>query len=70
MDDPSFDGIEVRFNPMGVHWFCDLNFRPIRYAEHVTVYGNRVYCRGRIEYYTEHTAPAKVGNAGSKIGFP
>lgn len=70
MDDPSFDGIEVRFNPMEVHWFCDLEFRPIRYAEHVTVYGNRVYCRGRIEYYTEHTAPAKVGNAGSKVRFP
>lgn len=70
MDDPSFDGIEVRFNPMEVHWFCDLDFRPIRYAEHVTVYGNRVYCRGRIEYYTERTAPAKVGNASSKVRFP
>ncbi|WP_194727404.1 hypothetical protein [Noviherbaspirillum malthae] len=67
---PSFDGIEVRFDPMDVHWFCDLEYRPIRYAEYVTVYGNRVYCRGGIEYYTEDNAPAKVGDAVSKVRFP
>lgn len=65
----NFDGIEISFNPMRVHLFVDRENRPIRFAEEVTVYGNRVYARGKIEYYTRDTAPAKVGVTPSGVRF-
>jgi hypothetical protein len=50
-DAPSFDGIEVRFNPIDAHLFIAPDNRAIRWAEIVTVYGHRVYCRGKILYH-------------------
>lgn len=66
---PDFSGLEISFNPKRVRLFCDSENRPIRFAEHATVYGNRIYVRGRVEYYTEATAPAKVGTSPCSIVF-
>ena len=62
---PSLDGIEVRFNPLTTHLFIDSDNRAIRWAEEVTVYAHRVYCRGQILYHTELTAPPKAGPSPS-----
>lgn len=67
--DPFFDGLEVRFNPKTIHLFADLENRPVRWAERVTVYGSRVYCQGAIHYYDEDTAPERAGDAPSAIAF-
>lgn len=66
---PEFSGIEISFNPHRVHLFTDRDFRPIRYAEEATIYGHRIYVRGEIEYYTEGTAPQKIGDADSAVQF-
>lgn len=63
--DPSFDGLEVRFEPHATHLFVTLDNRAIRWAEEVTVYGHRCYCRGAVLYHTEMTAPAKAGPSPS-----
>lgn len=65
----NMDGIEIRFNPNHEHLFTDMRGRPVRWAEEVTIYGHRAYARGMIEYYTERTAPAKVGDAPSAVAF-
>lgn len=65
----SFDGVEVRFNPKDLHLFCDVENRPIRFAEEVTVYGHRAYCRGQLEYYSPSTAPLRAGNAQTAALF-
>lgn len=67
--EPDFDGIEISFNPKRVRLFCDSDNRPIRFAEWATVYANRIYVRGRVEYYTADTAPEKVGTAPCSIIF-
>jgi hypothetical protein len=66
---PDFSGLEISFNPKRVRLFCDSENRPIRFAEQATIYGNRIYVRGRVEYYTMDTAPAKVGNSPCSIVF-
>ena len=66
---PDFSGLEISFNPKRVRLFCDSENRPIRFAEQATIYANRIYVRGRIEYYTEETAPAKVGSSPCSIVF-
>jgi hypothetical protein len=66
---PDFSGLEISFNPKRVRLFCDSENRPIRYAEQATIYGNRIYVRGRVEYYTMDTAPAKVGTSPCSIVF-
>ena len=66
---PDFSGLEISFNPKRVRLFCDSENRPIRFAERATIYANRIYVRGRIEYYTEETAPAKVGTSPCSIVF-
>lgn len=66
---PDFSGLEISFNPKRVRLFCDSENRPIRFAERATIYANRIYVRGRIEYYTEETAPAKVGTSSCSIVF-
>lgn len=48
----SFDGIEARFNPMDTHLFITADNRAIRWAEEVTIYAHRCYCRGAILYHT------------------
>jgi hypothetical protein len=57
----SFEGIEVRFDPRVTHLFIDQDNRAVRWAEVVTVYGHRVYCRGKLIYHSEMTAPPKAG---------
>jgi hypothetical protein len=66
---PDFSGLEISFNPKRVRLFCDSENRPIRFAEQATIYGNRIYVRGRVEYYTMDTAPAKGGNSPCSIVF-
>lgn len=66
---PDFSGIEISFNPKRVRLFCDSENRPIRFASQATIYANRIYVRGRIEYYVQDTAPAKVGTAPCSIVF-
>lgn len=62
---PSFEGIEVRFEPHATHLFITLDNRAVRWAEEVTIYGHRCYCRGAILYHTEMTAPPKAGPSAS-----
>jgi hypothetical protein len=64
-DAPSFEGIEVRFNPHDTHLFIGPDNRAVRWAEEVTIYAHRVYCRGTILYHTEMTAPPKAGPSPS-----
>lgn len=64
-----FDGIEISFNPKKVRLFCDARMRPVRYAEEVTCYANRLYIRGKIEYYSLATAPPKEGTADCALCF-
>lgn len=66
---PSFDGIEIRFQPKEVHPFVDMDNRPIRWAEEVTIYGHRAYARGQIEYYTAENAPKREGHSESLVQF-
>lgn len=61
----SFQAIEVRFNPRDTHLFITSDNRAIRWAEEVTVYGHRVYCRGRLIFHSETTAPPKAGPSPS-----
>lgn len=64
-DSPSFDGIEVRFEPYATHLFIGPDNRAIRWAEEVTIYAHRCYARGKILYHSEATAPPKVGASPS-----
>jgi hypothetical protein len=61
----SFGGMEVRFNPYDTHLFLGPDNRAVRWAEEVTVYAHRVYCRGKIIYHNEATAPPKAGPSPS-----
>lgn len=54
-DAADFSGVEVRFNPKMVHLFVDEDGRAVRYADEVTMQGNRCYVRGRIVYFDEAT---------------
>lgn len=67
--EPSFEGIEVRFNPHDVSLFVDMANRPIRWASDVTVYGTRAYVRGMVEYFTPMTAPARAGDSPCAVVF-
>lgn len=66
---PFLDGLEVRFDPKRIHLFCDMQNRPVQFAERVTVYGHRVYCQGTVIYFNENTAPQKAGDAPSAVDF-
>ena len=58
LDNTSFDGVEIKFNPMGSNLFVNAeNNKPIRFVEEATVVGFRVYGRGKIEYFTEENKP-------------
>ncbi|MDT8992814.1 hypothetical protein RQP54_18215 [Curvibacter sp. APW13] len=63
--EPEFGGLEVSFNPHTVHLFVDSRGYAVRYAEEVTILGHRVYARGKVEFYTPDTAPARAGTAHS-----
>jgi hypothetical protein len=56
-DAPNFDGVALRFNPKREHVFTDENGYPVKFVEEATVYGFRVYARGRIEYHSKATVP-------------
>lgn len=57
-----FEGVEVSFNPRTQHLFVDSTHQAVRSAEEVVILGHRAYARGRIEYHTEATAPARAGD--------
>lgn len=67
--EPFLNGLEVRFDPKRIHLFCDMQNRPVQWAECVTVYGHRVYCQGTVIYFNEDTAPQKGGDAPSAVDF-
>ena len=60
---PSFDGVEFRFNPKREHLFRDVQGRVLKYADEITASGVSVFARGNIEYYGEEDIPARAGNA-------
>ena len=60
---PSFDGVEFRFNPKREHLFRDVQGRVLKYADEITASGVSVFARGNIEYYGEEDVPARAGNA-------
>ncbi len=68
-DELNFDGIEVSFNPRTRHLFTDSLNRAVWWAEETTILAHRAYCRGRLRYFDEATAPAKVGSAPSDVIF-
>jgi hypothetical protein len=61
--DADFSGLEVSFNPHKVHLFVDSRGYAVRFAEEVTVLGHRGYARGKVEFYTPESAPARAGTA-------
>jgi hypothetical protein len=65
-NNPNFDGIEIGFNPMQTHLFMDTLGRVIKHADEVTITGNKMFARGKIEYYGEEDVPAKAGEAATK----
>ena len=58
-NNPNFNGVEARFNPMRDHLFVDTQGNAIKSAEHVTLHGDRVYMRGKITYYSKDNTPKK-----------
>ena len=67
--EPSFDGVEVSFNPKRTHLFVDKNGLAVQYAEHVTILGHRAFARGHIVYFTTANAPQRAGDAPSIARF-
>ncbi len=67
--DVSYAGVEIRFNPVSMHLFCDNEGYAVHSADRVTVLGHRIYARGTIRYYTEENAPKRMGNAPSNARF-
>ena len=49
-ENSNFDGIMIKYNPMTSHMFMDVTGRPIKFAEEVTLMGDRAYARGKIIY--------------------
>lgn len=60
---PSFDGVEVRFNPKRDTLFRDRDGCAVRRADEATVVGHSVFLRGVIEYYGEEDVPARAGDS-------
>ncbi len=60
-ENTNFDGVMIKYNPMASHMFMDVTGRPIKFAEEVTLIGDRAYARGKIEYaetaWDLHTVP-------------
>jgi hypothetical protein len=50
--EPSLEGVEIRFNPKTDNLFTRVDDgRPVKTADLVTVFHNRVYARGKITYW-------------------
>jgi hypothetical protein len=60
-----FDGIEISFNPMSTHLFVDSQLDAVQFAQEVVILGHRAYARGKVQYFTEATAPKKIGASPS-----
>lgn len=59
----SLEGIEVRFNPKTSHLFTRAdNGWAVKSCDEATIHGHRAYCRGNIEYWHPHEAPAPLEN--------
>ena len=56
-DKQDLTGTELRFNPFNTMLFETLDGTPVRSVEEATVYGTRVFARGKIEYFTEENTP-------------
>lgn len=60
-ENTNFNGVMIKYNPMASHMFMDVTGRPIKFAEEVTLIGDRAYARGKIEYaqtaWDLHTVP-------------
>jgi hypothetical protein len=59
----NYDGVEFRFNPHREHLFIDKFGRALKFAEEVTIYGDHVFARGKIEYYKPDEIPDRAGGA-------
>jgi hypothetical protein len=60
-DQPSFDGVEVSFNPMRSHLFTDSYGYAVKSCGKATVSGHRVYCDD-VVYYKESEIIRKGNN--------
>jgi len=63
VDSPSFDGVELRFNPKRDHLFRDIHGYAVRCAQEVTIVGHSVFVRGEIEYYNGENVPPRAGHS-------
>jgi hypothetical protein len=63
------EGVEVMFCPKREHLFVDSEGYAVRWAEEATILGHRAYCRGKIAYFTDASAPQKGGDAPSLVRF-
>jgi hypothetical protein len=68
-DTLTFDGVELSFNPKRVHLFTDEEGFAVQYAQEVTIMGHRAYARKTIRYFSQASAPEKVGDAPSSARF-
>ena len=68
-DTLTFDGVELSFNPKRVHLFTDEEGFAVQYAQEVTIMGHRAYARKTIRYFSQASAPEKVGDAPSSVRF-
>lgn len=65
--EPDFSGVEIRFNPMTMHLFCDRENRAVAWAKRVTIYGHRVYAQGEVRYHTDESAPVHAAGGAPSI---
>ena len=67
LESQDLTGAEIRFNPMNTQLFETLDGKPVKYAEEATMVGNRVFARGKIEFYNEDNKPKPF--APSKVSL-
>jgi len=67
---PDLDGVEIRFNPKTSHLFTRVdNGRAVHSVEEATVFHNRVYARGWINYWDAISAPKALEGIASDATF-
>jgi len=65
----SLDGVPIGFNPKRHHLFIDPEGYAVRSADEVTVFGDRAYARGRIQYWREADAPEPLDGIPSTVRY-
>jgi hypothetical protein len=65
----SLEGVPVGFNPKRHHLFIDPEGYAVRGADEVTVFGDRAYARGNIQYWRAEDAPKPLGGIDSAVRF-